>query len=319
MSDAQPFLIGDWGSSAMRLYLCRSAAAGPEILDTASGPGIKFCADIEEAFFAAAQPWFDAHGPLPVTLGGMIGSPLGWRDCPYAACPTSVDRLQSLVTRFEARGVPITIAPGLRCTSVFGLPDVMRGEEMQIFGWLADADVAADEARLLCLPGTHAKWAITRGKSVESFFTSMQGEMFEVLVSHSLLGRAMELGPDRAAIPDPEEFARGVALMVDQPELALEHAVFASRSRIVTGGLAPASASSFLSGVLIGADVRDAVRAHAGRALLDTPVVLIGAERLCGLYAQALAALDIESISVSAHDASIRGLSALAEAVPADA
>ena len=65
----------------------------------------------------------------------------------------------------------------------FGTPDVMRGEETQLVG-----AVAADEASVLAvLPGTHSKWArVDRGRVVD-FTTYMTGELYGVLLSHSIL------------------------------------------------------------------------------------------------------------------------------------
>lgn len=309
-------IVGDWGSTAMRLNLCTADDEHIRVIDTAAGPGVKFCADFEAAFFDASQRWFDAYGAMPVVLAGMIGSNLGWADCPYAACPTDASALDGRMHRFTARGIEIAIAPGLRCTSIFGLPDVMRGEEVQLFG-LLELLGNPPGRMLVCLPGTHAKWAIVEDGVVRSFFTGMQGELFEVLLAHSLVGRGL---PDAAAsvavTPDAQAFQRGIAQMLADPTLAMELAVFAARSRVVTGDLPATEARAFLSGLLIAAEVRDAIAAHAARGMAFDAVTLVGAEALMPLYAAPIAALGLKAHQVSAHDASIRGLAALAATDP---
>lgn len=301
------FIAGDWGSSFMRLHLCEPGDV-PQVIETASGPGIKFCDDPEAAFFDAAGAWIEREGPVPVVLAGMVGSNVGWIDCPYAPCPAGLDDLAARMTRFEVRGVPVAIVPGLSCTNLFGLPDVMRGEEAQLFGWLAQ--VGAGDRRTLCLPGTHAKWCSVADARVTSFFTSMTGEMFEILVAHSLVGRGM--APAAAIEADNPAFARGVETAVGTPQLAFEHAVFSARSLLVTGALSPEAARPYLSGLLIGCEVRDAVAALAAAGEPAEHVTLIGAPALSPLYAAVLDRLGVAHAMADAHSASLAGLAALA-------
>ena len=308
------FVAGDWGSTAMRLHLCERRGDEVVQIDHAAGSGVKFCDDFEAAFFDAAGAWFERDGALPVILAGMIGSNLGWVDCPYAACPADASALAAHVRRFTARGVEIGIVPGLRCTNIFGLPDVMRGEEVQIFGLLAHPGMARGR-HIVCLPGTHAKWVVIEDGVVQSFFTSMQGEMFEILLAHSLVGRGLPQGTQRRPIlASDTEFGKGVTVMIDDPSLATEHAVFAARSRFVTGDLAAEDAPAFLSGLLIGAEAFDALGAFGARGLDVDAVTLVGAEGLMPLYALALERLGVAVRMVPAHSASIAGLSALVAA-----
>jgi 2-dehydro-3-deoxygalactonokinase len=304
------FIAGDWGSSFMRLYLCE-VGASVRVLDTVNGPGIKFCDDPEAAFFSAAGRWLEREGLLPVVLAGMVGSNVGWIDCPYAQCPASLDDLAARMTRFEARGVPIAIVPGISCTNIFGLPDVTRGEEAQIFGWLAGA--AGEGRRTLCLPGTHAKWCSVGGARVTRFFTSMTGEMFEILVAHSLVGRGMApVTLDSTIAAGDPAFVRGVETALAGAQLAFEHAVFSARSLLVTGDLSPESARPYLSGLLIGCEVRDAITALAAAGEPVDHVTLIGAPALSPLYAAVLDGLGIAYAMADVHAASLAGLAALA-------
>jgi 2-dehydro-3-deoxygalactonokinase len=304
------FIAGDWGSSAMRLHLCRHALGGPQILDSVAGPGAKTVTDHEAAFFDAAGDWLERHGTMPVLLSGMIGSTIGWREAGYIATPASAVELEPQLLRFTARGHTISIVPGLSCTNLFGFPDVMRGEEVQLFGWLAACE-DDDAERLICLPGTHAKWTRTRGRRVAHFFTSMQGELQELLLRHSLLGRSLDSPPDPTAMVDRHAFLHGIEAMAADPTLAMEHAIFAMRARILTADLGQEAAPSFLSGLMIGAEVRDGIHAHAMRGMTAAPVVLIGAARLVELYGMACDRLQVTHIDVVDRDVAVRGLAAL--------
>ncbi len=73
------------------------------------------------------------------------------------------------------------IIPGLRCAGLTGAPDVMRGEETQVLGWLAQHPDRQQGRHLVCHPGTHAKWVVVEDGRIVRFVTAMTGEMFAVL------------------------------------------------------------------------------------------------------------------------------------------
>ena len=66
----------------------------------------------------------------------MIGSRQGWREAPYATCPAGADDIVQALARIDHAGRTIALVPGLS-TENDAMPDVMRGEETQIFGALA--------------------------------------------------------------------------------------------------------------------------------------------------------------------------------------
>ena len=297
------FITGEWGSTFMRLHLCRRD--GDVLTITASARntnGVVGCTDFEAAFFSAAQPWFDERGPMPVVLAGMIAANIGWHDSGYAACPVSSGDLRPLT--FTARGIEITLAPGLSCRNMFSLPDVVRGEDMQIFGWLDSHPRSPDEQHILCLPGRHVKWVVTRGHAVQSFFTGMNGELEDILIQYSLLGR----GVLKTKTLSQPEFEAGQKLMFDDPTLSMGHALFATRSRLVLGEHTPETAASFLAGILIGGDIRDAVRALESRHLLNGPIQVFGDNDLSRTYAQSVQSMGREAQCVTEPDLAAQGL-----------
>ena len=88
-------------------------------------------------------------------------------------------------------GDGIRIVPGVS-RSADGRGDVMRGEEVQLFGAIA-AGLAPGDA-LLCQPGTHCKWAWMAAGAIADFTTAMTGELFSLLKAHSLIGADMAAG-----------------------------------------------------------------------------------------------------------------------------
>ena len=232
--------------------------------------------------------------PAPRVACGMIGSRQGWREAPYVACPASLDTLAAGLARVDADA--LAIVPGLVTRDRRGLPDVMRGEETQLLG-----AVGADEAVLAVLPGTHSKWAHVAGGTVVDFATWMTGELYAVLLDHSILGRMAE----RGTAPAADAFARGVSRGLEDGSLA--HDVFAARTLPLSGELAGADVADWLSGLLIGREIRDALAwARANGAGADR-VRIIGSDALAARYATALrqAGIDAER---GASDAAARGL-----------
>jgi 2-dehydro-3-deoxygalactonokinase len=170
-----------------------------------------------------------------------------------------------------------------------GVPDVMRGEETQILGALDDLPDSA----LVCLPGTHSKWARVERGRITGFSTCMTGEMYAVMKAHSILGRMMEEGP-----ADPDAFADGVRRS-GEPGGLLHH-LFGVRTRGLTGELAAAAAASYLSGILIGHELR-AARASADR------VHFLGAAALTDRYLAAARLLEVDARALD-PDSAVRAL-----------
>ena len=80
-----PTLIaGDWGTTQLRLYLCR----GEQVIATNSGRGIgALQRSAAEEFDAAANDWLTSETIERIVLAGMVGSRNGWLETPYVSCP----------------------------------------------------------------------------------------------------------------------------------------------------------------------------------------------------------------------------------------
>lgn len=284
----------DWGTTSARAY---RLGAGGRVLDVRNGTlgvqrldGLTFPA----AFDQLVGDWRDER--VPRIACGMVGSRQGWREAPYVPCPASLDRLsQGLVDTAEGE---VWIVPGLSTRDSSGIPDVMRGEETQLVGAVG-ADAAST---LVVLPGTHSKWARVDRGVVLDFVTYMTGELYDALLGHTILGRLAGGEPtaDAAAA-----FERGLAR--GQGAGGLMHDIFGARTLALMGELAPGDVAEWLSGLLVGREIRNA-RTWAQRAGDDaSSVLVIGSDSLAARYRQALATSGIAAMPGPA-DAAATGL-----------
>ncbi len=284
----------DWGTSSARAY--RFDGAG-RLLGSRKAPlGVK---QVRNGRFdlALAQLLGDwSAEPVPLIACGMIGSRQGWMEAPYVDCPASLAALADRVV--QTRVERLTIVPGVATVDAAGMPDVMRGEETQLLG----AVNAGEHAVLAVLPGTHSKWARVDHGRVVDFTTFMTGEIYSVLIEHSMLGRLAEGSPDA---PAQESFSLGVARGLAAGELA--HDIFGARTLALAGTLAPDDVADWLSGLLIGREIR-AAREWARRAGADPGTVrVIGDGVLPERYALALADAGIVA-ETGEPDAAAHGL-----------
>lgn len=276
-------LIGiDWGSSGLRAFLI--GADGLALVERASAQGAATLSGAE-AYAAvldqAAGDWMRARPELPVVACGMVGSQYGWVDVPYATCPADARALAAGMRR-TPDGAALII-PGLLKDGGGLPPDLMRGEETQIVGALQLRPELREQACIV-LPGTHSKWAQVRGGRVERFATHMTGELYAVLRQHSVLGRLMQDsgGFDEAA------YCEGVEMARDAGHLGMSHQIFSARSLGVTGRMPAPALGDYLSGLLIGHELRAGLEWRADAKLDHAPLALVGSPALCLRYQLAL-------------------------------
>lgn len=250
----------DWGTSSFRAY--RLDAQG-SIVEARSAPlGILSVAPGQ--FAQVLEEHTAGWSERPIVMSGMVGSRQGWVEAPYVPCPAGLDEIAAAM-REVAPG--IWVVPGVACREA--VPDVMRGEEVQVLG-------AAREG-LICLPGTHSKWVEIEGGKIRRFRTHMTGEVYAVLKAHSILGRMMEEGP-----ADAGAFAQGVERSGEAGGLL--HHLFGVRTRALMGELS--ASSSYLSGILIGHELRSQGAGAFG---------VLGAPELAALYRQAAGVLGMQA------------------------
>ena len=273
---AAALLAIDWGTTSARAY--RLDAVG-RVRDRRSVPlGVKHVRDgrFEPALAKLLGDW--SADPVPRIACGMIGSRHGWVEAPYVDCPASLAALADRVVQAPLNA--LTIVPGVATRDAARIPDVMRGEETQLLGAVATGEPGV----LAVLPGTHSKWArVERGRIVD-FTTFLTGELYAVLIDHSMLGR---LAGNEPGVFSRDAFSRGVARGLADGELS--HDIFGARTLALTGALPPDDVADWLSGLLIGREIRGA-REWALRAGIDPSIVrVIGSDALIQRYELALA------------------------------
>jgi 2-dehydro-3-deoxygalactonokinase len=266
----------DWGTTNLRAWAM--AEDGTVRAEAASQEGMgRLSRDaFEPALLRLIDPWLGS-GPVTVIACGMVGSRQGWSEAPYATVPAKPAELTPMPVATHDPRIRVSVLPGL---SQKNPPDVMRGEETQVAGFLAQ-NPGFDG--VLCLPGTHTKWVHLSADEVVSFQTFMTGELFELLSERSVLRHSVQ-AEDAA----PEAFADAVAETLSRPE-RLAQRLFSIRAANVLEGLGPAEGRARLSGYLIGAEI-----AAARPYWLGQQVAVAGAPALSALYATALEAQGAE-------------------------
>lgn len=290
------FLACDWGTTNLRAWLVGGegevlASRDFELGVSRLGPG-----EAEARFANEVRPALNAQ-TLPAILCGMIGSNLGWHTVDYVPCPAGFEDLQrGLYTAAEG----VRIVPGIRGEGLAGAPDVIRGEETQVVGWLKQNEHRMRGRHVLCHPGTHAKWILIEDGKIVRFITAMTGELFAVLRKHSVL---------KSDAPADDEAAFDAGLVAAEDGGALAARLFTARSRVTAGGNPAESTPSYLSGLLVGAEVASVPKLLG--VALDHPIVLLGDEGLCRWYERALSRLGVQTTTYDGEAAALAALTAL--------
>lgn len=261
----------DWGTSRFRAFAV--SETGQTIARVSSDKGMSGLApeDFEAVLLSEIAPWL-TRAPMRVLACGMVGSRQGWTEVPYAKVGTDLATLAPLSVPTADPRLDLHIVPGL---SQEAPPDVMRGEEMQIAGFLA---AQSSFTGWLCLPGTHSKWCRVEDGRLIAFQTLIVGEMFDLFCKHSLLRHSVGDGWEEAV------FRTSVAdvLIEGKDPLAL---LFAIRAEGLLQGLSASAARARLSGLLIGAELRAAqVMSDEGAvALVGAPITELCIKQLLRL------------------------------------
>ena len=292
----RPLIAIDWGTSSLRG--ARLDATGQVLEARAFARGILTVppGQFEAVFHEHFGDWMAAPDALCL-ISGMAGSRQGWQEAPYCPCPAGFAELHQHLLWLQAGR--IALVPGLSCvgTNALRTPDVMRGEEVQVFGAL---QLAGRDTATLVLPGTHSKWAQVERGRVTRFNTFMTGEVYALLSQQSILSKTLDVN----GAFDQAVFLQGV----DQSQSAgsVLNTLFAVRTLGLFERLPATALPSYLSGLLIGEELRSQ-NFHSKH----DPVILIGSEALTLRYTLALQHLGIACQSQGA-EATWAGLHALA-------
>lgn len=267
-------IIGlDWGTSSLRAYLY---ATDGKVAATRQQPwGIRHLP--EGGFSAALRAITAGWPPCTIVAAGMVGSRQGWLEVPYVKVPADAAAIAKGMLRIDAHAhSDMWIAPGLLQDSP---ANVMRGEETQIIGALAQQPKHQSNVRFV-LPGTHSKWATVSDGRITAFDTVMTGEIYALLMKHSILGAGVSV-EEQQSVPN-DAFLRGLHSAKESAAAGAFSRLFSTRALLLANQLAPNDVSEFLSGLLIGEEFRIALVRDGGNS--GVPLCLIGDASLCDRY-----------------------------------
>ena len=266
----------DWGTSNLRVWGIGADGAVVAEASSDQGMGKLDRAGFEPALLALVGDWLPQDQKTLVIACGMVGARQGWIEVAYRQAPCRP-------VFSDVIGTPETSDPRLKVRVLAGVkqikpdPDVMRGEETQIAGFLAEDP---EFEGTLCLPGTHTKWVRIEAGEIRHFKTFMTGELYNLLATQSVLRHSLNAaGWDRA------EFAGTVEVSVSQAQRFAER-LFSIRAESLICGLEPATAKARLSAILIGAEL-----AAAQDYWIEGNLVIVGNGSQAETYAEGLKAL----------------------------
>jgi 2-dehydro-3-deoxygalactonokinase len=220
----------------------------------------------------------------------MAGSRMGWVEVPYVAAPAPLsDLARNLMKAGRIGGSDCWIVPGMNLDSA-AQPEVMRGEECQMLGALLKQGRSDG---VFLTPGTHSKWARVADGGLLDFRTYITGEMFNLLRQSGTLAQLMVGDAENEAA-----FVRGVRATGDDTELL--NRIFGARSLVLFGRLEGKDLASYLSGMLVGTEMRDALAAWPD--LKRSGVTCIGSAGMLARYGACARLLGLKLDGIDSKD-----------------
>ena len=279
----------DWGTTSLRLTVYNIGEEAP-IAAIAAEHGVlavnqQFTASVgdlsRKAFFLdvlnreISRLHDHVEADTPVIISGMASANIGMEPLPYALLPFDLQGTDAVISSFHHGQRPVHLVSGCRADA-----DIMRGEETQLVGAarLMEGKWEADEQALVILPGTHSKHVVIRGTQAVSFKTYMTGEIFCLMFSKSILAQSVTQN-DFSTAGCQEAFLEGVQKGLRENIL---HALFDVRIRSMLGQADPRVNFAYLSGQMIGSELRDL----SNIAVKD--IVICGSEQMNEAYATAI-------------------------------
>ncbi len=273
----------DWGSSSFRAYLFDDLNV-IDSLETNGGIKTAPASDRSNHFQKQLKDTI-GHWLKPgdeVLLSGMITSVNGWVETPYLTCPVDCNRIIASLNTLSFDNLTLRFVPGICQTTP--TCDVMRGEEVQLLGLNNTRDT-----QLVVMPGTHSKWALLTQGSLQRFRTIITGELFNTLLTNTLVGQL--------AKPDSwcnETFTHAVTAGFHSQSIVSD--LFQCRSSILLKQLESEQVAAFLSGLLIGNEIREGINVSNTES---ESVILVGADKLCSKYHSAMEILDMNVVKAT--------------------
>ena len=262
------FLSCDWGTSSFRLKLIETNTLCT-LSEVQNNNGISstfsswkqnrteqdrflFFAEVIKSSISVLENKLNKSlAGIPIIISGMASSSLGMINLPYRQLPFKTDgsdlKLQ-FVKASKDFEYDIIVISGV-CSET----DVMRGEETQLVGSVQD-DILQEH--VFIFPGTHSKHIMVSANSVIAFKTYMTGELFALLTTNGTLAEAVDVNSAIMDEKNIQSFKQGVE---DTMKANLLHSLFMVRTRFLLQNNSKELNYSYLSGLLIGHEVKDLI------------------------------------------------------------
>lgn len=239
-------IIADWGNTNGRLYCIEGNSLTPKVLERTRIPGVKNLQDASSVFFNAANNWIDKYSIGQAFFCGAITSNIGWHTTGYNEVPSSVENMFSK-SRMLRNGFEGHFLSGVSTKKNSDVSfNTARGEDVLVYGLMG---LTGLKNGIICTPGTHPNWfAIENGK-ITNLLTGVAGEAFYILNNFTMMTEGHEETSCETA-----EFLMGLRAMSQKPRPSLMHILTSVKTLQLSGILTSASASDYLSGLIVGED-----------------------------------------------------------------
>jgi len=287
-------IVADWGTSNLRIWGMDQRGNIVHTANSDKGMSSLEPSEFEPYLISQIKNWLprEENARCHVVICGMAGAKSGWKEAAYlkAPCPP-INEEKIIQVETEDQRISVSIIPGIMQKSP---PDVMRGEETQIAGYLSKNP---DFDGIICLPGTHTKWVHISAGEIVSFKTFMTGEIFLSLSEHSILNSSVQSDG-----LDLTSFLEAFEDTYSNPAL-LSSKLFGLRAADLLENTSTKLLKSKLSGYLIGSEL-----AGAKSYWLGQNIVMIGNDDLCILYQKALKKLGLNATIENTQKVTLYGL-----------
>ena len=280
----------DWGTSSFRAYLVEDKVV-KDTIETKDGMKFIKDNDFENTFINLIGKWLIKNKKTDVLASGMLGARQGWIEAPYEKAPCNLNNLNFISPTLIDSRVSLKIFSGI---SQNDPPDVMRGEETQIAGFLSDNFQFKGS---VCLPGTHSKWVQVNQNNLEKFKTFMTGELFEIISKNSVLVHSVVSDEF-----DKAEFLKSADKILKCPKL-FGNSLFQLRADDLINSKSGVIYKSRLSGYLLGLELLGSLEFWK-----NNDIVLIGNKNLVDLYGDVLISKVSSLKKFTSKDMILKGL-----------
>ena len=252
--------------------------------------------DEPQAFEATLIDMLTAHigdRLVPIICCGTLDDQQDWNDVPFGKVPCKPGAAE-FVAKLETKDprLDVVFLPGVIQDNP---ADVMCGEETKIAGFLAEEP---EFDGIVCLPGTHTKWAHISAGEIVSFRSFMTSELFTLLSEQSVLSHSVQ---DKGW--NDIEFENAVADGMSSPQM-LGARLFGLRAEALLRDAPATTLKARLWGMLIGLEL-----AGSRPYWLGQNVAIIGEPEMTALYAAALRIHDVPAQLIGADRVTQKGLS----------